>query len=113
MIDTYIAQLEGKKVMLYEDGSNPYESIYIRMEIKDGKLTVHDDECEHGPDGGWSWRWFEFDSENTRKVFAWLCEGGRNPVAVMTNMVGYEQRLSLFKQGCQERGIEFESYWGF
>lgn len=34
------------------------------------KLTVTDSECDHPPDGAWSWRTIQFDQENTRKVFS-------------------------------------------
>ncbi len=100
-------QTEGRKEMLYSDPSNPYESIYIRASVTGGRLTIDDDECEHGPDGGWSYKSLKFDKENTRKLLAILSAGNRDPFQVLKGMVGYQQRTRLIEDKCQEWDIVF------
>lgn len=107
MIDSLIADYEGKRYTLYEDPYNPYESIYIRAAFENGCMVLTDDEYEHGPDGGWSCEAMEFDRENTRKVIAVLLERGYDPLAVLKSMLSYEQRTRTFKKLCEERDIPF------
>ncbi|MBR1759114.1 MAG: NAD(P)H-dependent oxidoreductase [Lachnospiraceae bacterium] len=105
--------MDRKEELLYSDPSNPYESIYIHAKIEDDCLTVVDSECEHGPDGGWSYRIITFDRENTVKAIDFLSQGGRDPFATLQRMLGYEQRTRKFREACDERGIQYQDRLAF
>lgn len=108
-----VAKYEGYEKTLFEDPSNPYESVYIRAEVSGGKLTVTDSECEHGPDGGWTHRTFLFDKENTEKAFAFLTEQGTDPFVKLSGMIDGNVRTRRFTEACDERGIEYLSRFSF
>ena len=100
-----ITTYEGTEKLLYSDASNPYESIYIRAEIRNRSLTVTDSECDHGPDGGWSHGTYTFDEENTEKVIFFLLEKNPDPFMAMESMMTYEDRTRVFAKMCDEKGI--------
>lgn len=109
----WICSFEGKERLLYSDPTNPYESIYIRAKISDGKLTITDSECEHGPDGGWSRRIITFDKQNTIKAIALLMENNTDPLQALKKMLGYNERTMLFREACVTAGIEFKNQLSF
>ena len=112
-LQSLLHSLEGRESLLYSDDRNPYESIYIRAKIKNGLLTVEDSECEHGPDGGWSFRILAFDAENTKKALALLTEQNKDPFQGLKNMLSYTERTSAFRRACKERGISYKNTLSF
>lgn len=102
-----ILRYEGKKIRLYQDPHNPYESIYITAGVEQKKLTLLDEEYEHGPDGGYSYETFEFDEENTEKVFMFLCESELDPMDSLAGMLDYANRTRRFLEECNKRGIVY------
>jgi len=105
----WVSQYEGKQILLFEDRENPYESIYIKAGIAQGKLTMTDSECGHGPDGGWSFHYMEFDEDGTRSVMNFLSERGKEPFVVLKEMLNARDRMTLFADECKTRGIGFIS----
>ena len=112
-VSEMIAMYEGTEKQLYSDPGNPYESIYIKAKISDGLLTVTDSECEHGPDGGWSFRTLLFDRVNTEKVFEMLLERDPDPFQAMKAMLSYADRTRTFQKMCESRGIVFTNTLSF
>lgn len=112
-LNDIITSLEGTDRLIYSDSDNPYESIYIRAKIKDGLLTVTDSECSQGPGGGWSHRTLKFDGINTQKVFMLLLERNDNPLAALKDMVNYQDRTRVFRELCNEKGIEYKNLMAF
>ena len=108
-----IAKYEGTEKQLYSDPGNPYESIYIEAKISDGLLTVTDSMCEHGPDGGWSYRTLSFDRSNTEKAVAMLLENDPDPFQAMKCMLSYADRTRTFQKMCESRGIVFTNTLSF
>ena len=104
-----LAKFEGKERLLYSDPSNPYESIYIKAGIKNGLLTVTDSECEHGPDGGWSYERLVFDKINTEKALFMLLEKNSDPFDALKSMLTYKNRTQIFQNMCKSRGIRYEN----
>ena len=103
-----ISENEGKKYLLYEDPSNPYETIAIDAKIEDGKLVITDFESDHDPDGGRSWKVITFDQENTRKVLGYLMKKNREaPFGELAKMIGYTKRTQVFLDQCEKRGINY------
>lgn len=109
-IKQWISDSKRTDKLLYSDPRNPYESIYISAKIIDGKLTVTDSECEHGPDGGWSHRIISFDEENTEKGFAFLLDRNADPFQALADMLSYKARTADFLDACNAKEICFENH---
>ena len=103
-----ISRWEGKNLLLWEDQNNPYESIYIRACVEQGRLSLTDSQCDHAPDGGWSHIVLEFDEENSGRVIEFLSEDGKEPFAVLKGMLDSQNRSGRFVEECQVRNIAFK-----
>ena len=112
-IEKLIASYEGTDKLLYTDPGNPYESIYIRAKVSDGMLVVTDSECEHGPDGGWTFRTLSFDKPASEKVFIMLLEINPDPFRAMAGLFNYNDRTQVFREMCDKRGIEYKDTLSF
>ena len=108
-----IASYEGTDKLLYTDPGNPYELIYIRAKVSDGMLVVTDSECEHGPDGGWTFRTLCFDKPASEKVFIMLLEINPDPFRAMAGLFNYNDRTQVFREMCDKRGIEYKDTLSF
>lgn len=109
MVDTYLAKYEGKELELFRSSSNPYETVSIRVQMDAGCMYLGDEETEHGPDYGHSIRIFNFDKDNTRKVFLVLSQSGMDPILKLKSMVDDIRRTQEFIRLCKENNIQYSS----
>ena len=66
MNSTYIFRASG--ILIYDEQSNPYETVEIYMDYEPGRLAVKSHISEHGPDGGSSWRGVFIEDIELRKL---------------------------------------------
>ena len=112
-VQDIIAASEGTEKLLWSCPDNPYESIYIHAKIENGLLTVTDNECEYGPDGGWSYRTITFDGDNTVKAISALMERDPDPFRALKRMLSYKDRTRVFLDLCDSRGIRYTNTLSF
>ena len=107
MLNKWLAQYEGQELELFRNFGNPYETISIRVQIDNHCMYLGDEEVEHGPDGGSSIKIFTFDRENTRKVLWLLCDGYRDPILALKEMLDETHRTRKFLDLCKENDIVY------
>lgn len=111
VIKKQVSESEGIDKLLYSNPHNPYESVYIRAKISDGKLTVTYSMCEHGPDGGWSHHTISFDRENTEKVFDVLLDKKADPFQALAEIIRRNAGTGDFLDICNTKGIRYKMYY--
>ena len=112
-VSAFLARMEGVEVLLDSDPTNPYESIYIYVRIRDGILNIIRSECEHAPDGGWSHKFVVFDAENTLKLLQILADDRYDLPYALKKYLNVQDGTLKFEKFCEERGIPYKIGYGF